>query len=392
MLLLATYLCMFASSVAIVEPSPHDALVLLVALCCLITGARLDRLILVLLLLLLLWNVGGLFSLMEVVGRDKTTEYAATSIYLAIAAIVWAMLFAQNTMPRITVLQSAYVLTAFLSAIAGICGYLNLFPKAHDLFAWNERAVGLFKDPNVYAPFLIWPTLIVFERLLVRRITLVDTAVLGTLLVALLVAFSRGAWVHLGISGVVVIVLALLTASQGKTRFRIVLLSCIALAVLAVMVVALLSIPAISSMVAERAHLINSYDVGDGGRFRLQELALRDMFDHPNGMGPFGFASTQTNQQHNVYLQAMLVYGWAGGAVYVLMILMTFKLGLKAVFVRTPWQPYLITAIGAFTGEVLEGFIIDTDHWRHYFLLLGVIWGLCVATSKVMRERAPRPA
>jgi hypothetical protein len=28
---------------------------------------------------------------------------------------------------------------------------------------------------------------------------------------------------------------------------------------------------------------------------------------------------------------------------------------------------------------VLESAIIDTDHWRHWFLLVGLIWGVSAA-------------
>ena len=61
--------------------------------------------------------------------------------------------------------------------------------------------------------------------------------------------------------------------------------------------------------------------------------------------------------------------------------------GLRGVLVPTPWQPYLIAAFGAFVGEVLEGFVIDTDHWRHFFLLLGMIWGLSAATYRHLRRQ-----
>jgi len=36
---------------------------------------------------------------------------------------------------------------------------------------------------------------------------------------------------------------------------------------------------------------------------------------------------------------------------------------------------------------VLEGFVIDTDHWRHFFLLLGMIWGLSAATYRHLRRQ-----
>jgi hypothetical protein len=58
--------------------------------------------------------------------------------------------------------------------------------------------------------------------------------------------------------------------------------------------------------------------------------------------------------------------------------------------VITPWQPYLITAVAAFAGEMAEGVVIDTDHWRHFFLLLGMIWGLAAATLRQTRARPVR--
>jgi hypothetical protein len=39
-----------------------------------------------------------------------------------------------------------------------------------------------------------------------------------------------------------------------------------------------------------------------------------------------------------------------------------------------------------------EGFVIDSDHWRHFYLLLGMVWGLSAATFKRVRNaplRAP---
>ena len=70
---------------------------------------------------------------------------------------------------------------------------------------------------------------------------------------------------------------------------------------------------------------------------------------------------------------------------YVLLLLSTMMVGLRTALVRTPWQPYLITAVAAFIGEMAEGFVIDTDHWRHFFLLLGMIWGLAAATLRQAR-------
>jgi hypothetical protein len=33
----------------------------------------------------------------------------------------------------------------------------------------------------------------------------------------------------------------------------------------------------------------------------------------------------------------------------------------------------------SFIGMVLEGLVIDTDHWRHFYLVMAMIWGLALA-------------
>jgi len=202
----------------------------------------------------------------------------------------------------------------------------------------------------------------------------------------LLLGFSRGSWFHFAVSAAVLVVLICLTAPTPQVRMRVIGLSVIAAVALAALLVLLLSFDSIGQMFQERAQLIKSYDVGQVGRFHLQELALGAVLDFPNGMGPYGFSRLHGEQQHNVYLQAFMVYGWIGGMAYLLLIFSTLVVGFRAALMRTPWQPYATTAFAAFAGEVAEGLVIDTDHWRHFFLLLGMIWGLAAATFRHTRN------
>ena len=390
LLLVVLYVTVLASSVAFIEPSPHDVLMGVLALTCLIAGVRFDRHVALLFLLLLIWNVAGLMSLLNVPGLEATIQYTATSIYLGLAAVLFATLFTHNTMPRLVTVRTAYVLTATLVALAGIAGYFQLFPGAYELFAPFGRALGAFKDPNVFGPFLIWPALVVLDRILVRRVRIVDVLIVCVLLLGLLLSFSRGAWFHFAVSCLVMMTLAFVTAETPATRLRIFAMSAIGIAAVVAFIAILLSFETIARMFQERAHLVQEYDIGQGGRFRLQEIALDAVLDFPNGMGPFEFARVHGNQQHNVYLQAFLVYGWTGGLAYIMLLIATFWTGLRTLFVRTPWQPYLICALAAFAGEVLEGFVIDSDHWRHFYLLVGMIWGLSAATLNRTRG-APAP-
>jgi hypothetical protein len=356
-----------------------------VAFVALIAGLRFPRVLAVPLLLLVVFNASGLIALINAYGNDKTVQYTATSVYLAAVTLIFACLFSEPNTRRLDVMRTAYILTAVLAALEGMAGYFRLFPGS-DMFLVEARATGMFKDPNVFGPFLIWPALALLERLLTDRLRLLPIAGLGVLLIGLMLSFSRGAWFHFAVSGGLLIVLCLLTAPSTTVRFRIVALSAISLIGLAGAAVLLLSIPSVASMFAERVHLFNSYDIGQGGRFRLQELAVTAVLNYPHGMGPFEFARLNGLQQHNVYLQAFLVYGWIGGAAYLLLLGATLFVAFRTMFLRTPWQPYLLTATTALVGEIVEGMIIDTDHWRHFFLLLGIVWGCAAATIQYRRH------
>jgi hypothetical protein len=199
-------------------------------------------------------------------------------------------------------------------------------------------------------------------------------------------SFSRGAWAHFVVSAAVAMAILVAVTPNPRLRARIVLFGAAAAIAVMLLVIAMLSIDVIRHMFVERAHVIQSYDVGPGGRFSDQRLALDLILEHPNGLGPFGFSTTFGNQQHNVYMQGFLVYGWLGGAAYLTLVAITLLLGLRVLALPSPWQYYLIAAYGTFVGEAGEGFIIDSDHWRHFFLLLGLIWGLTAATVNFCRS------
>ncbi len=72
LLLIVIYITVLASSVAFIEPSPHDVLMGVLAISCLIAAVRVNRKIAILFPMLLIWNGGGILSLMNVVGQEKT--------------------------------------------------------------------------------------------------------------------------------------------------------------------------------------------------------------------------------------------------------------------------------------------------------------------------------
>lgn len=375
------------SCVAMIEPSPHDLLMGPLLLISFVAGVKFERMAVPLFLLLMIWNIGGLFALMNIASDGKAIQYVAISIYLSLAALVFACLLARNTQARVATLSNAYIAAAVIAAVTGVMGYFNFPRGAGDLFTLYGRADGMFKDPNVFGPYLILPALIICARMLSVKIGARDCLLLFVIVGGLFLSFSRGAWIHFIVSAAVMLGLLFITAPDKRSRFRVVVTTAAGLFVLLGLLAVLLSIPSVHELFVNRANAINSYDVGQGGRFQLQELALGVLLEAPNGMGPFEFARAFGLQQHNVYLQGFLVYGWVGGLAYILLLLVTLLIGLRSAMVATPWRLYTITAFATFVGEVGEGMVIDTDHWRHFFLLLGMVWGLAAATRLYRQEQ-----
>jgi O-antigen ligase len=379
------FITVLTSGIAFIEPSPHDGLVFVLLLTCVMARVQLDRKLLPLMLLIILWLVGGAASLIQVGDDGKSIQYFGTSTYLGIAAIMFACLFSEGNMVRLTILRRAYILAALYATLAGYIGFFHLIPH-YDIFLLYDRVSGTFKDPNVFGPFLIYPLLLLMIGILTQGISVARLTTTVFLLGGLFLSFSRGAWFHFSLSALISIAVLYVTSSDPRMRGRIVVFAVAALLGIALLLIALTSIDSVHDMLLQRAKAVQPYDVGSAGRFGLQELALSVILDHPNGMGPNQFGIMYGGQQHNVYMQCFLVYGWLGGAVYIAIVVLTLKVGFRTMLMPAPWQTYLIAAYAAFVGETVESFIIDSDHWRHFFLLMGLVWGLSVASINLRRR------
>ncbi|MNR58350.1 hypothetical protein D3C85_1793250 [compost metagenome] len=84
------------------------------------------------------------------------------------------------------------------------------------------------------------------------------------------------------------------------------------------------------------------------------------------------------------------VYGWGGGAMYYLLVILTLWRGIAALCRPSPYRLMMIPLVATFTMLVGESVIIDSDHWRHYFLVAGLIWGISTAIRNDGRASAPR--
>ena len=146
----------------------------------------------------------------------------------------------------------------------------------------------------------------------------------------------------------------------------------------------MLSIPKVQDLFAVRAQAQN-YDEGDSGRFGRQGYAFELALQHPFGMGPYEFRNLRVKEEpHDSYVNVLHVYGWGGGLMFWLFIGTTIWRGLSFVFRPSPNRLLLIPLVSVFIPLAVEAAIIDLDHWRHFYLVGGLIWGVTAAYWKVL--------
>jgi tryptophan-rich sensory protein len=106
-------------------------------------------------------------------------------------------------------------------------------------------------------------------------------------------------------------------------------------------------------------------------------------------MGPLQFTERFVEDPHNTFLNEFMSGGWLAGLTYFALCAVTLMMSTRFVFVRTPWQPVCHVVYAAYVAVVAESTFIDIEHWRHYFLILGVLWGLMAASRAYALERMP---
>jgi hypothetical protein len=173
-----------------------------------------------------------------------------------------------------------------------------------------------------------------------------------------------------------------IASRSTRERVRIVLVVTVGIGVVAVLVAALLSLDQVADLFSQRATLEQSYDVGRYGRFGRYLLGAGLALEHPFGIGPLQFARFFPEDPHNTFLNSFMSGGWLAGFGYLTLSAVTVVLSTRFLFVPTPWQAIYQATYAAYLATVVESVIIDIDHWRHYFLIIGVLWGLMSATAR----------
>jgi O-Antigen ligase len=368
MALAFVWLTFALSAIVFTEPAPVDALMLGVIAVLPLLG--LVRITPPLMLYLTIWLVAAACALIGTLQASDPTKaliHTAVTFFLTFSSFVIAGFVMRRPYKHTHLIMHAYCFAAGITAVLALIGYLNLIPGAYELFTKYDRASGTFKDPNVGFSSFVWAGLWV--------------AILG---LAVLLSFSRGAWFNLGLSVAIFAYLAFVTAPSNIQRVKILAAGIMAIFAGFAILIAALQIDAVANMVAQRATLDQSYDQGPEGRFGGQQKARKLIIESPLGIGAQQFAPQHHMEEpHNVYLAMFLNAGWLGGLIFAIMVGLTCLYGLRHAFKRTSTQPLFLVAYACFVAHAVEGFVIDLDHWRHFHVLMALVWGMMLGDREL---------
>src|SRR5882757_5807287 len=306
------------SAIVFIEPSPYELATLGASLIFFATGLRMRLVFVPLLLTLFLLNVGYTIGAIPFLDKSEVANWIATSWYMAVTVIFFAMVISEDTEARLNMLRRGLVVGAMIAALAALGGYFNLVPGGHDLLTLYERARGTFKDPNVLGAFLILPALFCLQSVVSDKLgrSFRNTIAFGIMSLAILLAFSRAAWGGLILTSGFMLALMVLTSRSQAQRSRIIVMALVAVILAVALVAVLLSFDSIAEMFKQRASFDQSYDEGRFGRFGRHILGAQMALELPFGIGPLQFHKYFPEDTHNSYLNAFMSGGWIAGVCY----------------------------------------------------------------------------
>lgn len=386
----------FLGGFVLFEPSPYELMFVALLPVALFGAVSLHRATLPLLAIFIFFIPFAIIGAFQSTFFElsKALIFVVVTIFLLFTSYFVANYVADAPQERMGGMVKAYTWAAVLSALVGTLAYLGVLPGA-ELFLRYGRAKAAFEDPNVFGPFLILPAMFALQKVLLGTPKQVFWAsiVFMIIFIGVFVSFSRAAWGHMVLSSLMVFVLGFALRADAREKVRMLILAMVGAGLLMVALIGLLSIPEVADLFAQRASAEQNYDTGETGRFGRQAYAFDLALANPWGIGPGEFFNLRiTEQPHNTYVSVLHVYGWGGGLAFYLFILLTLWHGFRLLATPSANRMLMIPLISVFFPLALEAAIIDTDHWRHLFLVAGMIWGVAAGYWRVPKGQGAHQA
>jgi O-antigen ligase len=367
-----------------VQPAPVDIVFVLLMLTAAFTRRRSPRLPPSIALALPVFALLTLVSLVDAQSMGHALLFEAITLYLLIAAVWLTSMFADGALTRRA--MKAYIYSGVFSALLAVLALHVHFPGASTFLYDPHRAEGLFKDPNVFAPYLVPPAVIVLEEL--ARPRLLDWSarrkfvVFAILTSGIIFAFSRAAWLNFAIAVGTVVIIYAWRRRGFASALKVVLALCLCGAVGFGALAATGSLSFLKARSHEQAY--------DKNRFASQATGLEDASAHVFGYGPGEVDTHLEVSTHNIFARVAFEQGLPG---LVILIVLFASTGFAAIgsAVRDGDVHGIGSAalLGSWLGLVPNSFFIDSLHWRHLWVVAALIW---FGWTRAPRDRVTRAA
>jgi hypothetical protein len=366
-------------AVQAVDPAPSDAVFAVVLAVAVVTGRfRLRSAPRPVVVILTSFGALNVMAAVQVQDVGRAVLFFSITLFLALFGL-WLPGYVTSE-GRARLVLCGYLAAAALSACLGVLALLHVIP-GYDLLTESDRARALFQDPNVFGPFLIPPALILVEEIVRPRALSARLAtkalLLGLLVIGVLFSYSRAAWLNLAVG---LVVLGGVLALRGSVRSALTLAGVTLLLVLAVGSVVVGTGSA--DFLAERARL-QTYDTQ---RFSGQRAGLAPAEEYPLGAGPGQFEALAGIAAHSTYARAIGEEGILG--VIALLALLGYTLLMAARNAARGQGAYGIGSaalLAAWCGLLANSAFIDTLHWRHLWIVAGLIWAAGMRSNGAAR-------
>jgi O-antigen ligase len=366
------------SSLVFIEPAPYDGVLILVGLYCFTFGLRVAPHLSTPLFFLCGYILANLLASILAPDPVHCLKHMVVTFFLIFSWVFFASVIHDNPVRMYKVIWNGYIFSAVLAVCLGLIGFLRITPY-YEQFLFFDRVKGPFKDPNVFGPYLIPVAVYLILQLENARGTLNFCMRLGLLLfvvAGVLLSFSRGAWFNLTLACALYTGLRLHTAqSKADTAGLIKIIGLVVMAILAIAIWAVTTIDDISQVFSHRAQLVQDYDQGSNGRFDAILIAINESIIHPLGIGPGQASETLALDPHNLFVHIMVETGWLGAISFSGFIIVTLKEALAVCLQPSQVQKICIVAFVCLVSTLLESMIIHSTHWRHLYVLFGMLWG-----------------
>jgi O-antigen ligase len=360
-----------ALGVVRVEPAPSDGVFFMVIAVALVTG-RFDirRVPLTAFTLVGVLVSLNLISAMEALDPGAAARYFSITLYLAVFSI-WFTGYLNSTR-RARLILVAYIVGAVVVTVPSVLALFLPIPLGDQFMTIDGlRAEGLFKDPNVYGPFLVPPALFLLEELLTPRLLRFRTSTKALMFILLtlgvLFSYSRAAWANLLVA--IALMLVVLSLRRGGGRRATAVLA--SLTVVAALAMGVIAVTGSLGFLQERA-AFQSYDLQ---RFGAQRTGVALAERYPFGIGPGQFEVVSPVSTHSTYVRVLAEQGVLGLVTVLALILFTLVLASRnAILGRDAYGIGSAALLGVWMGILVNSFVVDTLHWRHVWVIAALIW------------------